>query len=145
MRPMDPEKQNRRIRILHSVAPSQTYILSCSPSTVPIYPLNDGNATQFATVSLRTCIEIIYEASSELFTDSLKDYSVYCMDPLESLSMASSSKPVTVACGLGRVSTIRASHDRTRVTGTMMRDRTGQESLEVVFVLREVRFFICFR
>ncbi|KAF9070783.1 hypothetical protein BDP27DRAFT_1323010 [Rhodocollybia butyracea] len=136
---MDPEKQNRRIRILHSVAPSQTYILSCSPSTVPIYPLNDGNATQFATVSLRTCIEIIYEASSELFTDSLKDYSVYCMDPLESLSMASSSKPVTVACGLGRVSTIRASHDRTRVTGTMMRDRTGQESLEVVFVLREVQ------
>ncbi|KAH7876777.1 uncharacterized protein C8R40DRAFT_1098645 [Lentinula edodes] len=120
--------KNRYIRVLHSVSPAQTYVLSRSPSPVQIYPINEnsiGNSTQFASTSLKSCIDIIYNSSPELFNNSKKDFSVYSLDPLESLaSVASTStslQTVSVACG--RISAIRASNGHSKV----------------VFVLCEVR------
>ncbi|GAW05594.1 protein [Lentinula edodes] len=134
--------KNRYIRVLHSVSPAQTYVLSRSPSPVQIYPINEnsiGNSTQFASASIKSCIDIIYNSSPELFNNSKKDFSVYSLDPLESLaSVASTStslQTVSVACG--RISAIRASNGHSTVTGTLVKDRVGQEALQVVFVLCE--------
>ncbi|KAJ3867994.1 hypothetical protein EV359DRAFT_78105 [Lentinula novae-zelandiae] len=134
--------KNRNIRVLHSVSPAQTYVLSRSPSPVQIYPINEnstGNSTQFASASLKSCIDIIYNSSPELFNNSKKDFSVYSLDPLESLasvaSTSTSSQTVSVACG--RISAIRASDGHSIVTGTIVKDRVGQEALQVVFVLCE--------
>ncbi|KAJ3852652.1 hypothetical protein EV368DRAFT_82312 [Lentinula lateritia] len=134
--------KSRYIRVLHSVSPAQTYVLSRSPSPVQIYPINEnttGNSTQFASASLKSCIDIIYNSSPELFNNSKKDFSVYSLDPLESLasvaSTSTSSQTVSVACG--RISSIRTSDGHFTVTGTLVNDRIGQEALQVVFVLCE--------
>ncbi|KAE9408661.1 hypothetical protein BT96DRAFT_667367 [Gymnopus androsaceus JB14] len=132
--------ETRQIRVLHLVSPSQVYVISRSPAPMPIYPITGASpeiATRFATVSLKTCVEIIYDSCSEIFSSNL-DHSVHTLDPLEAHGAASSSSSthgVPVACG--RLSAIRSSNNRTMVTGTLMKDRAGQNALEVVFVLYE--------
>ncbi|KIK68983.1 hypothetical protein GYMLUDRAFT_53493 [Collybiopsis luxurians FD-317 M1] len=138
------------VRVLHSVSPSQSYVLSRSPTPITIYPVppksqpqNTQNSSsslpppRFARVSLKACIDIICENSSELFNDNTRDYSVYTLDPLETFALTSTpganSRQVSLACG--RISSIRALNDPTTVVGTMTEDRFGQEFLEVVFVL----------
>ncbi|KAJ3843574.1 hypothetical protein F5878DRAFT_604586 [Lentinula raphanica] len=134
--------ESKQIRVLHSIAPAETYILSRSTSPMQVYPVNNasGNTIQFADVSLKSCMDIIHASSPDLFSSSKKDFSVYCMDPLESSAlMASTStsfQPVSVACG--RLSAIRLSDGQAMVTGTLVRDRVGQEALQLVFVLREI-------
>lgn len=134
--------ETRQIRVLHLVKPSQTYILSRSPAPMAIYPITGASAdiaSRFATVSLKTCIELICDSSSEIFSDSRKDYSVYSLDPLESYGPSSSSSPPGQSVACGRLSAIRSSHNRAMVTGTLMKDKMGQNALELVFVLHEVR------
>ncbi|KAJ3733827.1 hypothetical protein DFJ43DRAFT_197421 [Lentinula guzmanii] len=134
--------ENKQIRVLHSVAPAQTYILSRSPSPIQIYLVNEsssGNPPQFASVSLKSCMDILYISSPELFSNTRKDFSVYCLDPLESpasvASTSTSTQTVSVACG--RLSAIRSSDGRAMVTGTLVKDRVGHEALQLVFVLCE--------
>lgn len=86
------------------------------------------------------------QRSPELVQDSSRDFSVYVLDPLESLSSLPSSSssqtqhPRGVAVGLGLMSwALRADDsDCVSVTGTIMRMGNGDEALEVIFALREV-------
>ncbi|KAJ4483736.1 hypothetical protein J3R30DRAFT_3402371 [Lentinula aciculospora] len=132
----------RQIRVFHSVAPAQTYILSRSPFSMQIFPINENSTAsplQFASVSLKSCIDLICNSSPEIFSDSQKDFSVYSLDPLESLasvaSCSTSSQTISVACG--RISAIRSSNGHAVVNGTLVKDRVGQEALQLVFVLCE--------
>lgn len=99
--------------------------------------------------------------SPELIQDPARDFSVYVLDPLESESAparvhissseASSSSrqeqsqidqqnPPGVAVSLGLMSwALLESEDVVPVTGTVIKLGTGQEALQVVFALREVR------
>lgn len=86
------------------------------------------------------------QRSPELVQDSTRDFSVYVLDPLESLSPLPSSSssqtqhPRGVAVGLGLMSwALRADDsDCVSVTGTIMKMGNGEEALEVIFALREV-------
>ena len=121
--------------------------------------LSDGSRVQalYASVALKTCLETICRSSPELVQDPTRDYSLYVLDPLESNSApapvnisnthgdaAGLSKGVIeqpgVAVGLGLMSWALMSSDRDSlyVTGTLGKQHTGQEALEVVFALRKV-------
>ena len=98
-------------------------------------------------------------SSPELIQDQYREFSLYVLDPLESISAPvpvrianankepSSTKPSSsleqpqgVAVGLGLMSWALSSDDRDPITvvGTIVKQGTGQEALEVIFALREV-------
>ncbi|KAF8160860.1 hypothetical protein B0H34DRAFT_355469 [Crassisporium funariophilum] len=112
----------------------------------------------YASVSLKTCLETVCRSSPELTQDNSRDFSLYVLDPLESSSApapvhilyadgdeqptetrASSQQPTGVAVGLGLMSWALAADDSdpTPVVGTLVKQGTGQEALEVIFSFRE--------
>ena len=116
-------------------------------------------------ISLSLIYNINCSFSPELLQDSNRDFSVYILDPLESLSSStpnpsSSSSPLQlppdqlqqhprgVAVGLGLMSWVLLADEDTseviQVTGTVMTLGNGEEALEVIFALREVGLFILF-
>jgi hypothetical protein len=106
----------------------------------------------FFYLLLRIPTELFWYSSPELVQDSTRDFSVYVLDPLESLSSStpdpSSSSaqqqqqhPRGVAVGLGLMSWALLADEDTdgvQVTGTVMTMGNGEEALEVVFALKEV-------
>jgi len=91
--------------------------------------------------------------SPELVHDSTRDFSVYILDPLESLasstpnpsssSLSQQQHPRGVAVGLGLMSWALLADEESaavHVTGTVMTLANGEGALEVIFALKEVRF-----
>jgi len=158
------------LRVLYTINSSPQYILARSHTYVPvtmITPLEDSASGSeprplYATVLLKTCLNTICRSSPELTHDNTRDFSLYVLDPLESNSApapvqisnssgeASSSnnsassleQPRGVAVGLGLMSwALHADDsDSISVVGTLVKQLNGQEALEVIFALREVRF-----
>lgn len=154
------------LRLLYTINSSPQYILARSHTTVPVTLLPpegvaDGDNAQliYGSVLLKTCLNTICRSSPELVQDSCRDFSLYVLDPLESNSApapvrisnanreSSSSKPSSsleqprgVAVGLGLMSWALHSDDSDPVTvvGTIVKQGTSQEALEVIFALREV-------
>jgi hypothetical protein len=154
------------LRLLYTINSSPQYILARSHTTVPVFlvppeGVADGDNAQpiYGSVSLKTCLNTICRSSPELVQDNCRDYSLYVLDPLESNSAPapvrisnankepSSSKPSLsleqprgVAVGLGLMSWALHSDDSDPVTvvGTIVKQGTSQEALEVIFALREV-------
>lgn len=115
----------------------------------------------YATASLKTCLNAICRSSPELVQDFTRDFSVYVLDPLESdsapvlvniasplsgslpvktnQSIAEPSRGVAVGLGLMSWALLADESDAIDVTGTLIKLGTGQEALEVIFALREVR------
>ena len=154
------------LRLLYTINSSPQYILARSHTTVPVTLLppegvtNGDNAQPiYGSVLLKTCLNTICRSSPELIQDHARDFSLYVLDPLESNSTPapvrisntnrepSSTKPTSspeqprgVAVGLGLMSWALSSDDSDPVTvvGTIVKQGTGQEALEVIFALREV-------
>jgi hypothetical protein len=83
--------------------------------------------------------------SSQLHLNSTRDFSVYVLDPLESLSDLNTTSSTQshvrgVAVGLSLVSwALLADKDKeVKVTGTLITMANGEEALEVILALREV-------
>ena len=156
------------LRLLYSINSSPQYILARSHTTVPVTLLppegvaNGDNAQPiYASVSLKTCLDTIRRSSPELVQDHSRDFSLYVLDPLESNAApapvrisnanqeptkpSSSLEPRGVAVGLGLMSWALSSDDNNPMTvvGTMVKQGTSQEALEVIFALREV--CVCLR
>lgn len=135
-------------------------------SVTTISPEEDSRVKQpdiYANVNLKACLDTIRRSSPELTQDSTRDFSLYLLDPLE---MNSVSEPVSissahgettgsannavieqprrlaVALGLMSLGLTSSDRDPIHVTGTWVKQPTGQEALEVVFGLREVS--VCF-
>lgn len=125
-------------------------------------PVEQANPTrpEFGTASLKTCLDAICISSPELVQDKRRDFSVYVLDPLESNSAPaqvnipnavsgsqssdSRSTPeqprgLAVALGLMSWALMLDERDSTPVTGTVIKLPTGQEALEIIFALKEVR------
>ena len=153
------------LRLLYTINSSPQYILARSHTTVPVTLVPpegvDGDNAQpiYGSVLLKTCLNTICRSSPELVQDNCRDFSLYVLDPLESNSAPapvrisnanrepSSSKPSSsleqprgVAVGLGLMSWALYSDDSDPVTvvGTIVKQGTSQEALEVIFALREV-------
>lgn len=139
------------LRILYAVNSSPQYILAKSPGpcTVDII-YTDSHAPTFGSALLKDCLLAIRRGSPDIF-DGSRDFTVYALDPLEkhsapaamqisassSLNNHASSDLPGVAVGLGLMSwALGAEDEPVKVVGTL---KSGvQESLEVVFALREV-------
>lgn len=166
------------LRILYTINSSPQYILARSQSPIIStviprksdishydrsvdLPINFRSGPQYATTSLKICLDTICRSSPEILQDLSRDFSVYILDPLEShsapapvnLSSAQSSSQATggpeeqsrgVAVGLGLMSwaLLAEEADGTTVTGTVITLPTGIEALEVIFALREVCLII---
>ncbi|KAJ3511742.1 hypothetical protein NLJ89_g3922 [Agrocybe chaxingu] len=110
----------------------------------------------YASVSLRTCLDTICRSSPELtMVDNTRDFSIYVLDPLESnsapppvcitnssgdtaLSAPPPDHPRGVAVGLGLMSwALMEDEEAAVVVGTLVKQGTRQEALEVIFSLRE--------
>ena len=154
------------LRLLYTINSSPQYILARSHTTVPVtlvppegVPDGDNAHPIYGSVLLKTCLNTICRTSPELVQDNCRDFSLYVLDPLESNSAPapvrisnanrepSSSKPSSsleqprgVAVGLGLMSWALHSDDSDPVTvvGTIVKQGTSQEALEVIFALREV-------
>ena len=94
--------------------------------------------------------------------DAKRDYSVYALDPLEIQPVAgtvtipadaqtgtalSTHQPQAVAVGLGLMSwALLADDESATVNGTVLQMGNGQDVLQVIFALRDVRivvYFVC--
>ncbi|KAG5645420.1 hypothetical protein DXG03_006244 [Asterophora parasitica] len=172
------ESRKLSLRILYTINSSPQYILARSSTAVPIvlvpsvaatgtshYEKSTTQATkveprpEFATVSLKTCLDAICRSSPELLQDLSRDFSVYVLDPLESNSApapvnisshasssdasnhstSSSGQSRGVAVGLGLMSWALLADEKESavVTGTLINLPTGHKALEVIFALRE--------
>lgn len=139
-------------RVQISVIPSSAHE-SCSDTSNAFSPI-------YGSVSLKTCLDTVFRSSPELAHDNGRDFSLYVLDPLESRSApapvhinasedASSANGSAlgveqtrgVAVGLGLMSWALSADesDMMPVVGTLVKQTNGQEALEVVFSLREVR------
>ena len=155
------------LRLLYTINSSPQYILARSHTTVPVTLVppevaNEDNIQPiYGTVLLKTCLNTICRSSPELIQDYSRDFSLYVLDPLETNSApapvrisngnrelssttpsSSSEQPRGVAVGLGLMSWALSSDDSEPMTvvGTIVKQGTGQEALEVIFALREVCF-----
>lgn len=154
------------LRLLYTINSSPQYILARSHTTVPVTLVPpegaaNGDSAQptYASVLLKTCLNTIRRSSPELIQDNCRDFSLYVLDPLESTSAPapvrissankepSSTKPSSsleqprgVAVGLGLMSWALSSDDSDPMTvvGTIVKQGSSQEALEVIFALREV-------
>lgn len=120
-------------------------------------------APTHAQCPLKICLATICRASPELVQDSARDFSVYVLDPLESAAPASTSTPGAgssqsengkvgtgnqnqhgMAVGLGLMSWALLAEEEEGeeacVTGTLVIG-AGVQALQVVFALREVRYY----
>ena len=96
--------------------------------------------------------------SPELMQDAKRDYSVYALDPLETQPMAGpvsipadaqtgtalpTQQPQAVAVGLGLMSwALLADDESATVNGTLLQMGNGQDVLQVIFALRDVRIVV---
>lgn len=145
--------EKRLLRILYTINSSPQYILARSHSLVPVTLITNNTGRRYATVSLKICLDTLCRSSPELVQDNSRDYSVYVLDPLEAgystgQNVASSSSDptaqaagVAVALGLMSWALHTEESDSMPVTGTIIQQPTGQDALEVIFSLREVRSF----
>ncbi|KAL0072729.1 hypothetical protein AAF712_000492 [Marasmius tenuissimus] len=145
--------EQRILRTLYRTDDTEQLFLARSRSLVPIYRLttisddtesaSNGQPTEYASVSVKDCIESLCEASPDLFKDQIRDFSVYHLDPLESVGSAggstSSHTLAGVPVGLGLMSDLKLADRNLLLTGTLTKLRTGLEALEVVFTIREIR------
>lgn len=139
------------LRILYAVNSSPQYILAKSPGACSVDIIyTDPHSPTFGSALLKDCLLAIRRGSPDIF-DGSRDFTVYALDPLEkhsapaavqisasgSQSNHASSDLPGVAVGLGLMSwALSAEDEPVKVVGTL---KTGvQESLEVVFALREV-------
>ncbi|KAG7449764.1 uncharacterized protein BT62DRAFT_1073182 [Guyanagaster necrorhizus] len=149
--------EKRLLRVLYTVNNSPQYILARSlcPVTVSfLWPTDGQNAggIEYASVSLKACIETLCTTSPELLQSDNRDFSVYVLDPLESESapgrvnisnesegtQTAEEQVLGVAVGLGLMSwALSADDEGALVNGTLTRTGSGQEALEVVLALRE--------
>ncbi|PPQ62925.1 hypothetical protein CVT24_006165 [Panaeolus cyanescens] len=154
------------LRVLYTINSSPQYILARSHGTVTIttiQPLHEHHQSPssslqplYATVSLKSCLETICRSSPELTQDTTRDFSLYVLDPLESNSApapvhiangtadslarngaAAQEQPRGVAVGLGLMSWAMSEQEPVSVVGTLVKQNTGVEALEVIFALRE--------
>ncbi|KAJ3473214.1 hypothetical protein NLI96_g13088 [Meripilus lineatus] len=137
------------IRVLYTINSTPQYILarSIQPYKVDILRVQPSSDIVFGRVSLRDCLDSICRSSPELVPDARRDFSIYLLDPLESHSNApllasshppSPHHPQGVAIALGLLSwALRDDAPQPQVTGTVSTDGLGNESLEVIFALRE--------
>lgn len=99
------------------------------------YVASQGTPTQHASVSVKDCVETLCLSSPDLIQEQTRDYSVYHLDPLESVGESPEGVPV----GLGLMSQLRVTNPEVPpVVGTLKMLR-GAETLEVRFALKEVR------
>jgi len=153
------------LRVLYTINSSPQYILARSHIKVSISLIPPSqNKPLYANVSLKTCLDTICRSSPDLTQDSLRDFSLYVLDPLESNSApapvhisnagptpsannppSSKEQPRGVAVGLGLMSWALSADDSDEMTvvGTLVKQSNGQEALEVIFALREVLCPIC--
>ncbi|KAJ6497784.1 hypothetical protein C8R45DRAFT_984241 [Mycena sanguinolenta] len=150
--------QTLPLRILYSLNGSTQYILARSQGAVPIefIPSPGTGASssssppppRYASATLKTCLRAICHSSPEILQDITRDFSIYLLDPLEidcaPAQVNLSSKPSVpdalesrVAVGLGLMSWALMTEEAIPVTGTVKLSGTGQESLEVIFSLRQ--------
>ena len=168
---MPERKTSLRVLYTINSSPQYILARSLSPVSITIIPhQEEPRATQpyatqaalYASVTLKTCLDAICRSSPDLTQDTSRDFSLYVLDPLESnsapapvnisnahgdtgsLNNAAVEKPRPVAVGLGLMSWALASNDHNLifVTGTLMKQPNGQEALEVIFALREVRIYL---
>jgi len=148
--------------LARSLTPVSITFISREEDLRATLPNGSRVSALYASVSLKTCLETIRRSSPELMQDPTLDYSLYVLDPLESnsapapvnisnthgdttgLNKGATEQP-GVAVGLGLMSWALMSSDRDSicVTGTLGKQHTGQETLEVVFALRKVRY-LCY-
>ncbi|KAF7375901.1 hypothetical protein MSAN_00004500 [Mycena sanguinolenta] len=149
---------NLPLRVLYSLNGSPQYILARSQSAVPVefIPSPGTGASsssspppaRYASASLKTCIGAICHSSPELLQDVTRDFSIYLLDPLEvdcAPAQANTSSKASfadalesrVAVGLGLMSWALMTEEAIPVTGTVKVSGTGQETLEVIFSLRQ--------
>ncbi|KAJ7647534.1 hypothetical protein FB45DRAFT_893683 [Roridomyces roridus] len=127
------------LRILYSLNSSPQYILCKSPTAVPVEFVPSPEAPNYASASLKTCLNTICRSSPEIINDSC-DYSVYLLDPLEGDCTPSGSAFETrVAVGMGLMSwALNADEtDAMSATGTVKVSAMGSKSLEIIFSLRQ--------
>jgi hypothetical protein len=87
---------------------------------------------------LKPCLNTICCSSPELIHNSSRNFSIYVLDPLESLSDPNfHAHGVTV--GLSLMSWALLADDNKQVTSTLITTANGEEALEVILALREVR------
>lgn len=155
------DSRNLPLRILYTINSSPQYILARSHSSVPVVLCSisiQPSSPCYATTFLKTCLDTICRSSPELVQDVARDFSVYVLDPLESNSApapvnissntsnphspastpAESSNGVAVGLGLMSWALMAGESDGATVTGTLVKQGTRQEALEVIFALREV-------
>lgn len=142
------------LRILYTINSSPQYILAKSTSPVKVIPVSYN--PKYATTSLKASLDFICHSSPELLQHPERDFSVYILDPLEShsapapVSISTPSASTSTACipttgvavALGLMSSARSPSTDIPVTGTLITLGTGQQALEVIFALREVRLLI---
>jgi hypothetical protein len=157
--------QKSTVRVLYTINSSPQYVLARSHVKVPVSIIDDLHASTPLKECLKTirrsrflfkkfsstfAICLMYNDSPELLQDSTRDFSVYVLDPLESLaspsplndpecSASGKSMPRGVAVSLGLMSWALSAdeNENVAVTGTLTKSSAVQQ-LEVVFLLREV-------
>ncbi|KAF9528471.1 hypothetical protein CPB83DRAFT_854206 [Crepidotus variabilis] len=116
------------------------------------------HSARYGSVSLKICLDTICRSSPELAQDSSRDFSLYVLDPLESNSapalmnipdaagepscaVSAEEQARGVAVGYGLMSWAMTSEETEGImaNGTLIKQPTGQEALEIVFALRETK------
>ncbi|KZT00742.1 uncharacterized protein LAESUDRAFT_816345 [Laetiporus sulphureus 93-53] len=152
------ENRLLRVRALYTINGAPQYILALShkPVSVSLIPSHlipgatarsspafSSDAPIFGRAPLVPCLQAICHSSPELAPGSGRDYSVYALDPIESQARANGSGPipVNVAIGLGLMSwSLQAANNDMTVIGTFISNGYREDSLEVIFSLREAAY-----
>ena len=154
-----PDSCRLLLRTLYTIN-SSGYILARSPVPVSVTLINnEASGLQYGSVPFKACLEAICRSSPELMQDMSKDYSVYVLDPLESSTApaplnisnsiswstdsagnatAEQSRAVAVGMGLMSQALKMDKPDSLTVVGTLGKQGSGQDAIEVIVALREV-------
>lgn len=155
-----PDSCRLLLRTLYTIN-SSGYILARSPVPVSVTLINNeaSGLQSYGLVPFKACLEAMCRSSPELMQDMSKDYSVYVLDPLESSTApapldisnsisrstdsagnAAAEQPRAVAVGMGLMSQALTmeEQDPLTVVGTLGKQGSGQDAIEVIVALREV-------
>ncbi|KAF8515350.1 hypothetical protein BU17DRAFT_93628 [Hysterangium stoloniferum] len=158
------------VRVIYTLNTSTQSLLARHRRKVEVVPIESSTdpmchasspaigKDKFAKVSLKTCLGAVCTSSPELLADRSRDYSIYVVDPLETVYssnnnsetgsfVANNSPGAGVSIGVGLLSWCLSSEytpmegadtddDDGYVVGRMVKDR-GTETLEIVMSLRE--------
>lgn len=146
------------LRILYTVNGSP-YILarSLTPVEITLFPSTPTSSRasgsifpkQYGMVSLKTCLETLRRSSPDLMQGGAQNLSLYALDPLEAAEQYEQASTSTIQLGLpvaiGSLSWAMAAEESRDVPvhGTLVTQRMGQEALEVVLMLNQVRYHAC--